>query len=81
MANPVACHSILVGEDGAKRVLQRYYGKQLGITDAYDTIKNVDMRSDLLKYLVLNVGGGVHTDTNTFAIKAIDDRVPLEHRD
>jgi alpha 1,6-mannosyltransferase len=81
MVNQIAYHSILVGENGAKRFLQRHHGKQLGITDAYSNIENAEMRSDSLRYLVLNIGGGVHTDTDTFPVKAIDDRVPIEHRD
>lgn len=72
--------SILVGEKGANRFLQRHYHTQLGITDAYNNIENVKMRSNLLRDFA-SIEGGMHTDTDTFAIKAIDDRVPLEQRD
>lgn len=81
MTDHVACRSILIGEKGANRVLQRHYHTQLGITNAYNSIENGKMRSDLLRDLALSVDGGMHTDTDTLAIKAIDDRVPLDHRD
>ncbi|CAH0027668.1 unnamed protein product [Clonostachys rhizophaga] len=73
--------SILVGERGANRILQRHYHTQLGITNAYNNMENGVMRSDLLGDLALSVEGGMHADTDTFALKAIDDRLPLEHRD
>jgi len=45
------------------------------------TDPNVGMKSDLLRYLILEVEGGVYTDTDTIALKPIDKWVPAEFRD
>ncbi|KAK4035118.1 hypothetical protein C8A01DRAFT_48621 [Parachaetomium inaequale] len=37
--------------------------------------------SDLLRYLILSAAGGVYTDTDTVALKPIDEWVPAELRD
>jgi alpha 1,6-mannosyltransferase len=39
------------------------------------------MKSDLLRYLILGVEGGVYTDTDTWALKPIDQWVPEHLRD
>jgi alpha 1,6-mannosyltransferase len=42
---------------------------------------NVGMRSDFLRYLLLSVEGGVYSDTDTLAIKSVDNWIDLELRD
>lgn len=42
---------------------------------------NVGMKSDLLRYLILDAKGGVYTDTDTVALKSIDKWVPTKYRD
>lgn len=42
---------------------------------------NVGMKSDLLRYLILEVEGGVYTDTDTVALKPVDQWVPDKIRD
>jgi alpha 1,6-mannosyltransferase len=39
------------------------------------------MKSDLLRYLILEIEGGVYTDTDTIALKPIDSWVPSSIRD
>ena len=39
------------------------------------------MRSDLLRYLILSKEGGVYTDTDTVALKPIDNWIPDEFQD
>jgi alpha 1,6-mannosyltransferase len=39
------------------------------------------MKSDLLRYLVLGVQGGVYTDTDTVALKPVDAWIPQPVRD
>ena len=39
------------------------------------------MKSDLLRYLILDVEGGVYTDIDTIAIRPIDEWVPKHLRD
>lgn len=45
--------------------------------ETYRSLANVGMKSDLLRYLLLDVEGGVYSDTDTVALKPIDDWVPL----
>lgn len=46
----------------------------------YDNILNVGMKSDLLRYLVLDVEGGVYTDLDTTPLKPISDWIPPNAR-
>ncbi|WDK10191.1 glycosyltransferase sugar-binding region containing DXD domain-containing protein [Colletotrichum graminicola] len=38
------------------------------------------MKSDLLRYLLLDIEGGVYSDTDTVALKPVDDWIPEEFR-
>lgn len=51
------------------------------MVEVYNNLPNVGMKSDLLRYLILDVEGGVYTDTDTIALKPIDVWVPPEYRD
>lgn len=56
--------------------MQRHFANHSDIVEAYHSIPNVGMKSDLLRYLILGVEGGVYTDTDTVALKPIDRWVP-----
>ncbi|WQF76920.1 Putative glycosyltransferase, DXD sugar-binding, nucleotide-diphospho-sugar transferase [Colletotrichum destructivum] len=47
----------------------------------YDNLHNVGMRSDFLRYLLLEAEGGVYTETDTIALKPIDSWTPFHLRD
>lgn len=47
----------------------------------YEALWNTGMKSDLLRYLVLNVEGGVYSDIDTVAIKPVSKWVPPYLRD
>lgn len=51
------------------------------LIELYNNLPNVGMRSDFLRYLVLYAEGGVYTDTDTVALKPIDQWVPHHLRD
>ncbi|KAK2020599.1 initiation-specific alpha-1,6-mannosyltransferase [Colletotrichum zoysiae] len=68
----------LVGEPGSKEFIHRHFSHNTTISTTYDSLPNVGMKSDFLRYLLLDVEGGVYTDTDTVALKPIDDWVP-EH--
>ncbi|KAJ0137813.1 Initiation-specific alpha-1,6-mannosyltransferase [Colletotrichum tanaceti] len=70
----------LVGEDGGRDFVQRHFGHDAALVSTYNALPNVGMRSDLLRYLILDVEGGVYTDTDTVALKPIDDWVPRAFR-
>lgn len=73
-------YSTLVGEKGGRAVAHEYRSSNHSVLDIYDSIPNVGMKSDLLRYMILENEGGVYTDTDTVALKAIEDWVPLEFR-
>ncbi|KAL2022456.1 hypothetical protein VTK56DRAFT_5285 [Thermocarpiscus australiensis] len=70
----------LVGQKGANEFVQRRFANEPEIVEAYHKLPNVGMKSDLLRYLILHVEGGVYTDTDTVALKPIDDWVAPDLR-
>ncbi|KAK1751541.1 glycosyltransferase [Echria macrotheca] len=71
----------LVGERGAEEFVRNNFAHRPEVIDAFERMPNVGMKSDLLRYLILEVEGGVYTDTDTIALKPIDKWVPAEFRD
>jgi alpha 1,6-mannosyltransferase len=61
--------------------VRKHFGSDQRIVDAYTGMPNVGMKSDLLRYLILSVEGGVYTDTDTVALRPIDEWVPEGMRD
>ncbi|KAL5871711.1 hypothetical protein ACKVWC_007358 [Pyricularia oryzae] len=70
----------LVGQDGGKDFVNRHFGHNETIVSTFNSLPNVGMKSDLLRYLILLVEGGVYTDTDTVALKPIDDWIPKPFR-
>ena len=61
--------------------MRKHFANQPDIIQTYEDLPNVGMKSDLLRYLILSVQGGVYTDTDTVALKPIDRWVPSQLRD
>ncbi|KAI0008243.1 family 32 glycosyltransferase [Xylariaceae sp. FL0662B] len=70
----------LVGLTGANNFVDQHYGDDPSLHAAYYALQNPGLKSDLLRYLILSVEGGTYTDTDTVALKSIDDWVPEEIR-
>ncbi|OLN86756.1 Initiation-specific alpha-1,6-mannosyltransferase 2 [Colletotrichum chlorophyti] len=70
----------LVGEDGSREFIRRHFGHNDTIVSTFNNLPNVGMRSDFFRYLLLDVEGGVYTDTDTVALKPIDEWVPKHLR-
>lgn len=70
----------MVGDKGGKGFVHSRFANDPEVVELYDTLPNVGMKSDLLRYLILDVEGGVYTDTDTIALKAIDKWVPKHLR-
>ncbi|KAK2016904.1 glycosyltransferase family 32 protein [Colletotrichum eremochloae] len=68
----------LVGENGGRKFISRHFNNT--ILSLYDSLPNVGMKSDLLRYLLLDIEGGVYTDTDTVALKPVDEWVPEQFR-
>ncbi|KAL3301075.1 glycosyltransferase family 32 protein [Colletotrichum asianum] len=66
----------LVGGKGGKEFVERRFGNHSKILQTYINMPNVGMKSDMLRYLLLDVEGGVYTDTDTLALKPVDTWVP-----
>lgn len=81
MANFFRNSSTLVGDKGGKEFVKSRFADEPKIVDLYNSLPNVGMKSDLLRYLILYVEGGVYTDIDTIALKPIDTWVPPELRD
>ncbi|TLD06568.1 uncharacterized protein PgNI_08023 [Pyricularia grisea] len=70
----------LVGQDGGNDFVNRHFGYNKTIVSTFNSLPNVGMKSDLLRYLILYIEGGVYTDTDTVALRPIDDWIPKPFR-
>lgn len=70
-----------MGQKGGDKFVKRHFGSDPRIIEAYNKMPNVGMKSDMLRYLLLNVEGGVYADIDTVALKPIDKWVPASIRD
>ncbi|EAQ87837.1 hypothetical protein CHGG_04456 [Chaetomium globosum CBS 148.51] len=66
----------LVGQKGGDEFVRKHFGSNSRLVEAYEQMPNVGMKSDLLRYLILAAEGGVYTDTDTVALRPIDEWVP-----
>lgn len=71
-------NSTLLGQKGATKFLRQHFNSK--VLETFNNLPNVGMKSDFLRYLVLLIEGGVYSDTDTEAIRPIDDWVPPEYR-
>jgi alpha 1,6-mannosyltransferase len=74
-------NSTLVSQKGGEELVRTHFASDPRIMEAYNKMPNVGMKSDLLRYLLLEAEGGVYTDTDTICLKPIDKWVPPELRD
>lgn len=70
-----------MGKQGSEEFVRNHFGSEPRIVEAFEKMPNVGMKSDLLRYLILEAEGGVYTDTDTVALKPIDQWVPAAIRD
>ncbi|PTB63451.1 glycosyltransferase family 32 protein [Trichoderma citrinoviride] len=70
----------LIGQKGGDDFVNGHFGAHSRIAQVYHNLTNVGMKSDLLRYLVLGVQGGVYTDTDTVALKPVDAWIPAAAR-
>jgi alpha 1,6-mannosyltransferase len=73
--------STLVGQAKGDAFIERHFSDKPDIVDMYHSLPNAGMKSDFLRYLILDVEGGVYTDIDTQALKPISQWVPAEYRD
>lgn len=67
-----------VGVDSGDDFVIKHFSRYKSIVDTYFALRNPGLKTDLLRYLILWVEGGVYSDLDTWAFKPVDDWVP-EH--
>jgi alpha 1,6-mannosyltransferase len=72
---------ILMGQKEADNFIDTHFSSDAKVLGAWRSLKNPGVKSDLLRYLMLFIEGGVYTDIDTEALKPIDLWVPEEYRD
>ncbi|KAI1339326.1 glycosyltransferase family 32 protein [Xylariaceae sp. FL0016] len=70
----------LVGLSGGDAFVHHHFSNEPAVISAYHELGNTGLKSDLLRYFMLSVEGGVYTDIDTYAHKPIDLWVPSELR-
>lgn len=70
----------LIGSRGADEFVDMHYSRSPEIVNTYHALRNPGLKTDLLRYLLLYLEGGVYTDIDTYAHKPIDQWVPPEIR-
>ncbi|KAL8722120.1 MAG: hypothetical protein Q9181_007557, partial [Wetmoreana brouardii] len=75
LKNPSHSHKLLDDEAG-NRIVRKQYSNNPEVLKTYLELESTILRADYLRYLVLAVQGGIYSDLDTNAIKAIDDWLP-----
>lgn len=71
----------LVGPRTADEFVETNFASNERLLNAYHNLTNLGMKSDLLRYLILSVEGGVYSDIDTTAIRPVDAWIPRYLRD
>lgn len=78
--NPGYHYSLVTTADANDYVL-RHFAHDPAILKAHFGLRNHGPRSDLMRYLLMYVEGGVYSDTDVTCLKPIDTWIPLQWRD
>lgn len=70
----------LVGNKWGDNFVDEHYPNSR-IAEIYHLLRNPGLKSDLLRYMILSIEGGVYTDIDTIALQPIDTWVPTEMKD
>ncbi|PHH91584.1 hypothetical protein CDD83_11120 [Cordyceps sp. RAO-2017] len=71
---------VLLGDNKADEFARMESKKHPALPAIMAGLQNMGMKSDLLRYLVLSIEGGVYTDIDTEALKPIDKWIPQQYR-
>lgn len=71
---------VLVGNKYGDDFVDKHYPNSR-VGQIYHLLRNPGLKSDLLRYMILAVEGGVYTDIDTFALEPIDKWVPADMKD
>lgn len=74
-------HYRLVTSKWADAFVDAQFGSKSEIAQVYHELRNPGLKSDLLRYLVLFIEGGVYSDTDTEGLQPIDKWVGADMKD
>ncbi|KAK8038912.1 hypothetical protein PG993_007323 [Apiospora rasikravindrae] len=70
-----------ISTEGALALIDKHFPGRSDMLETFVDIQNPGMKSDFLRYLVLLADGGVYTDTDTTAVRPINEWVPKQYWD
>lgn len=70
----------LVGTEGANRFVRKHFAHDQRVMEVHFGLRNHGPRSDIMRYLVMYVEGGVYSDTDVTCVKPIDQWIPEKWR-
>lgn len=70
----------LMSNQGAEDFARKHYAERPEILEPFLQLKFHVLRSDLLRYMILESEGGIYSDLDTVAIKSVRDWIPQEMR-
>ncbi|KAJ5497464.1 hypothetical protein N7463_009451 [Penicillium fimorum] len=71
----------LVGDKGAEALVHQHFQGNPTFLSIFKELNNTGMKSDLLRYMILSVKGGVYSDIDTINLKPIDLWVPEKYQE
>lgn len=70
----------VVGTEGANRLVMNHFGDEPRVLKTHFGLRNHGPRSDLMRYLIMLVEGGVYSDTDVTCLRPVDTWIPEEWR-
>ena len=77
--NPSHSH-ILMRDEGADALIRNHYSNRLDLLNTFLDLNVPVLRSDLLRYMLLESEGGIYSDLDTTAERPIEEWIPEEFR-
>lgn len=70
----------LIGTEGANRFVMNHFGDDHRVVKTHFGLRNHGPRSDLMRYLIMLVEGGIYSDTDVTCLRPVDTWIPEEWR-
>ena len=70
----------LISNQGGDDFVRKHYAQRLDVLEPFLQLKYHVLRSDLLRYMILESEGGIYSDLDTVVIKSVRDWIPQELR-
>lgn len=77
--NPNHSH-ILIRDEGADAFVRAHYSHRIDILNTFLELNVPVLRSDLLRYMILESEGGIYSDLDTTAERPIEEWIPKEFK-